>query len=80
MANFCPKCGTGVRVGDNFCANCGRPLSNSGEVLVAECAKCNGTGVVEEYRGDPSASIFMRGIGTQKYTCDVCGGKGIVRI
>ena len=80
MAKFCPSCGDIVKMTDNFCSSCGKPLSSSkGDVLI-ECSKCKGTGVVEEYRGSGSSSIFTRAIGTREYTCDVCGGKGVVRI
>lgn len=28
--NFCPQCGTGVKAGDRFCANCGKALVREG--------------------------------------------------
>lgn len=86
MSNFCPKCGNHLSIDNNFCTSCGTKLKhgtslfNKSNAVLEKCGKCKGTGIIEEYRGDPGASIFMRGIGTQKYTCDVCGGKGKVRI
>ena len=29
MAKFCPKCGTEIKEGENFCSNCGNAENNS---------------------------------------------------
>lgn len=32
MAKFCPKCGTEIKEGENFCSNCGNAENNSEQV------------------------------------------------
>ena len=67
---YCRKCRATVGADDRYCSECGAALKGGSqrkneESEVLQCVACKGTGFKSKWSG---------------IICDVCGGKGMIRV
>lgn len=76
MAKFCPKCGTEIKEGENFCSNCGNAENNEEQV---NTTVTNGNSAGKSKIAAGLLGIFLGGWGVHNFYLGFTG-KGIAQI